>query len=382
MIYLDNAATAPMRRSVIEAMWPYLTADFGNPSSSHSLGERASTALERARAVVAERLGARPNEVVFTSGGTEANNLAIKGLALENPRGRHIVTSPIEHEAVRESCEYLVRHHGFTVDVTDVARDGTVTAEDLRRVIRPDTSVVAVMHANNEIGTVQPIADLSAVAYDSGALFHTDAVQTVGALAVGMVDLGCDTLALSGHKFGAPKGVGALIVRRGVRLEPVIHGGGQERGRRSGTENVAFAVALARALSDAEDFRLSRGDAIVAGRDRLISGVLAAAPGALLTGAVRNRLPAHASFCLPGTNGEAVLLELDRRGVMASSGSACAAGRTDASHVLLAVGIDDDVARTALRFTIGYDTTVEEIDTVVAALRDSLHDLGALSTRG
>jgi len=380
MIYLDNAATTAVRTRVLEEMWPYLTADYGNPSSTHSLGESAARALAGARARIAAIIGCSPAELVFTSGGTESDNLAIKGMALERPRGRHIVTSPVEHEAVLESCDYLVRHHGFTVAYADVTAEGIVTAEALRRVLHPDTTLVTVMHASNEIGSVQPVAELAAAAHDVGALFHTDAVQSVGAIDVHVDDLGVDTLAFSGHKFGAPKGSGALFVRRGIRLEPLVHGGGQERGRRSGTENVAAAIGLAAALTIADETRRSRSALLEAARDRFIAAVLESAPGAFLTGHPRDRLPGHASFCLPGTNGEAVLLELDHRGVVCSSGSACAAGQTDPSHVLLALGIDDGLAQTAIRFTIGPDITNDELDRAVAALRDALARLGALGS--
>ncbi|HEY9365094.1 MAG TPA: cysteine desulfurase family protein, partial [Agromyces sp.] len=252
MIFLDHAATTPVRREALEAMWPFLSGSFGNPSSHHALGDEASRALAAARATVAAVVGCRPGDVVFTSGGTEADNLAVKGLALANPRGRHLVVSPIEHEAVLESAAFLARVHGFEVSEVAVDEGGLVTPEALAEVIRPDTALVSVQLANNEIGTVQPVADLAAVAHAAGALVHTDAVQAAGWLPLSLDALGVDALSLAGHKVGAPKGTGALIVRGRLQLEPVLHGGGQERGRRSGTENVAGAVAFATALRLAE----------------------------------------------------------------------------------------------------------------------------------
>ncbi|MDF2575681.1 MAG: cysteine desulfurase [Agromyces sp.] len=252
MIFLDHAATTPVRREALEAMWPFLTNAFGNPSSHHGLGDEAARALAAARADVAGVIGCRPGDVVFTSGGTEADNLAIKGIALANPRGRHVVVSPIEHEAVLESADHLARVHGFEVSFADVDDHGLVHPEALARVIRPDTTLVSVQLANNEIGTVQPIAELAAIAHASGAAMHTDAVQAAGWLPLSLDALGADAISLAGHKVGAPKGTGALIVRGRVPLEPVLHGGGQERGRRSGTENVAGAVAFATALRLAE----------------------------------------------------------------------------------------------------------------------------------
>jgi cysteine desulfurase len=526
MIYLDAAATTPVRREVLEAMWPYLTGEFGNPSSHHTLGEQAARALADARARVATCLNCRASEIIFTSGGTEADNLAIKGIALANPRGRHIVTTAIEHEAVLASCDYLRRHHGFTItylplefdpairialvdgetvpkdevptDRDTLANRNSLSDEDIltagvslpqgdslttslllsaedsstgripsaphsavkrapstgridltaaREAITPETTLVTVMAANNEVGTVQPIAELAAIARAAGVLIHTDAVQAAGALALDVRALGVDALSLSGHKLGAPKGIGVLYLRGRVPVEAVLHGGGQERGRRSGTENVAGAVGFALALELATAEQPQRAAELAARRDELIRGVIAAVPGALLTGpnpllarpnpllaqdnpprtgdnllakpdpvepspstplAVRSprqhaapiqhaapfrldeaadriaevvrsavesvasvttgrveegeaegwpvRLPNSASFCFPGTSGEAMLLELERRGILCSSGSACAAGSSEPSHVLLALGYDPTTAQTAVRFTLTSST--------------------------
>ena len=378
MIYLDAAATSPVRREVLEAMWPYLTGDFGNPSSHHSVGESAARGLAEARTAVAEWLGCRASEIVFTSGGTEADNLAITGIALANPRGRHIVTTRIEHEAVLESVDYLVRLHGFSVTFVPVGRDGLVSASDFAAALRPDTTLASVMFANNEVGTVQPIAELAALAHEHGIPFHTDAVQAAGWYPFDVRTLGVDALSVSGHKIGAPKGAGALFVRGRIPLEPLIHGGGQERGRRSGTENVAGAVALGTAARLAAEGLEARAEAAAAARDAFVAAVLSEVPSASLTGHPTLRLPGSASFVFPGTNGEAVLLELERRGIVSSSGSACAAGSEDASHVLLALGYPEDVARTAVRFSWGAEVTPEQLNTVALAVGQAVRTVASL----
>jgi cysteine desulfurase len=380
MIYLDSAATTAVRREVLEAMWPYLTENFGNPSSHHTVGEAAARALADARATVATWLGCRPGEVVFTSGGTEADNLALKGIALGNPRGRHLIISAIEHEAVRESADYLRRLHGFEITTLQVDVDGLIDPADLAAALRPNTTLVSIMYANNEIGTVQPIADLAAIAGAAGVPFHTDAVQAAGWLDLSVAELGVDALSLSGHKLGAPKGIGALFVRGRLPLEPLIHGGGQERERRSGTENVAGAVALATAIRLSEAHRQTNAAAAIAARDEFIATVLATVPSARLTGHPTLRLPATASFVFPGTSGESVLLELERRGVVSSSGSACAAGSDDASHVLVALGLDDEVAQTAVRFTWSPDVSAAALRDVAVSVSAAVVEVGSLDT--
>jgi len=378
VFYLDRAATTPVRREVLEAMWPYLTGVFGNPSSTHGVGDEAARGLTAARAAVAAVLGCRPSEVVFTTGGTEGANTAIKGIALAAPRGRHVVTSAIEHEAVLESCAYLARFHDFDVTVLPVGPDGRVDPAVLRAALRPDTTLVSIAHADNEIGTVQDVPVLAAVAHEVGARFHTDAVQSAPWLPIGLGTLGVDALSLSGHKLGAPKGTGVLAVGSGVPLEPLLHGGGQERGRRSGTEDVAGAVAVATALGlAAESVRSGAGTATTV-RDAVLDGVLAAVPGAFVSGSREHRLPGHASFCFPGVNGETVLLELEQRDVVSSSGSACAAGSTEASHVLTALGIPEDVARTALRLTFDATLTAGDVPFVVGAVADAVATVRAL----
>lgn len=371
MIYLDSAATTPVRREVLEAMWPYLTGEFGNASSQSALGKRAADALKGARQGVAACLGCRAGEIVFTSGGTEADNFAIKGIALATPRGRHVVTSAIEHEAVLESCAYLERHHDFSVTRLPVDRFGRVDAKGFREALREDTTLATIMLANNEVGTVEPVAELAELAHAAGVPFHTDAVQAPGLLDLNVAALGVDALSLSGHKLGAPKGFGALYLRGRVQAEPLVHGGGQERGRRSGTENVAGAVGFALALELATRGRAERVARLGRLRDGLIAGVLAGVPEALLTGHPDARLAANASFCFPGTSGESMLLQLEERGIVCSSGSACAAGRDDPSYVLLAMGYAPEVAQTAVRFSLNDGVTEDEIARVAAAVRES-----------
>ena len=379
MIYLDAAATTPVRREVLDAMWPYLTGEFGNPSSHHTLGEQAAKALADARSRVAGILGCRASEVIFTSGGTEADNLAIKGIALAAPRGRHIVTSAIEHEAVLESCDYLRRQHGFEITIVPVDADGLVTVKVFEQALRPDTTLCSIMLANNEVGTIQSIAELARIARERGVPMHTDAVQAAGALDLNVANLGIDAMSLSGHKLGAPKGIGVLFVRGRLQMEPVNHGGGQERGRRSGTENVAGAVGFATALELATASREERMAQLSALRDELIRGVLSAVPEAMLTGHPIQRLPNNASFCFPSTSGEAVLLQLEERGIVCSSGSACAAGSDQPSHVLLAMGIVPEVAQTAVRFTLSDSTSAEQIPVVVESVRQAVEAVRAIS---
>lgn len=384
MIFLDAAATTPVRREVLDAMWPYLTGGFGNPSSHHTLGEAAAAALAQARRTVADVLGCRPGEVVFTSGGTEADNLAVKGVALArqaaNPLLDRVVISAVEHPAVEESARYLERFHGFSVDVVPVDSTGRVTPEALAGALRPETALVSIMYANNEVGTIQPIAALADAARAHGIPFHTDAVQAAGWLPLDTRPLGVDAMSISGHKLGAPKGCGLLFVRSRTRLEPVIHGGGQERGRRSGTENVAGAVGLATALTLARDRQAGEQARVAALRDRFIAAVLAGVPDAVLTGHPSERLPSVASFCFPGTSGEAVLLELERRGVVCSSGSACAAGSDAPSAVLTAMGVPAEVAQTAVRFSFDAAVTREDLDAAAAAVQAAvagIRNLGA-----
>lgn len=384
MIFLDAAATTPVRREVLEAMWPYLSGGFGNPSSHHSLGEAAATALAEARSAVAKVLNCRAGEVTFTSGGTEADNLAVKGIALArhaaDPSLKRVVISAIEHPAVEESARYLERVHGFTVDVVPVDTDGLVSVDALRAVLRPETALVSIMYANNEIGTVQPVKDLAAAAHGMGIPFHTDAVQAAGWLSVDVKALGVDALSLSGHKLGAPKGSGVLFTKGRMRVEPLVHGGGQERGKRSGTENVAGAVALSTALTLSLREQPELAARVSELRERFVAQVLQAVPGAILTGHRSRRLPSIASFCFPGTSGESVLLELERLGVVCSSGSACAAGLDAPSPVLLALGMVPEIAQTAVRFSFPSTVTEAELEQAAGAVETAVGRVRNLAT--
>ncbi|WP_270409678.1 cysteine desulfurase family protein [Microbacterium maritypicum] len=368
MLYLDHAATSPVRPEVLEAMGPYLSGVYGNPSSHHTAGEAAAGALDDARARVARILGMRTGDVVFTAGGTEANNLAVKGIvlaALEAGR-RHLVISPIEHESILESAEYLRRFQAVEVTLLPVDARGRIAPDDLTAAIRDDTALVSIGHANNEIGTIQDATALASVTRAARVPLHLDAVQSAGWL--GLRDLGADAVSIAGHKLGTPKGIGALAVRGRVPIEPLLHGGGQERGRRSGTENVAGAVALATALEIAEHEREVVAARIGAATRHFIALVLDSIPEAVLTGEALHRLPGTASFTFAGTSGESVLLELERRGVISSSGSACAAGSDEPSHVLLACAVAPEVAQTAVRFTFGRVPLPEDAPVRLAAL--------------
>ncbi|AKU17553.1 cysteine desulfurase family protein [Luteipulveratus mongoliensis] len=361
MTYFDHAATSPPRREVVEAVLPYLTSDFGNAASQHELGQSAHRALEDARKRVAARLGARASEIIFTSGGTESDNTAVKGIALAVPRGRHVIISAIEHPAVLESAAFLERL-GYDVTHLPVDHDGLVSVESLQAALRSDTTLVSVQYANNEVGTIQPIAELAAVTRAAGVPLHTDAVQAAGWLDLDVDRLGVQAMSLSGHKIGAPKGVGVLYVRRRTPIEPLLHGGGQERGLRSGTTDVASAVGFATAL-DLVD--LAAAVEVTHRRDALIDQVLGQVEGASLTGHRTERLPGHASFVFDGVSGESVLLQLQERGSMCSSGSACAAGSDEPSPVLLAMGYDGPLAQTAIRLT--FDERTPEADLVDVA---------------
>ncbi|MFC7860859.1 cysteine desulfurase family protein [Arthrobacter koreensis] len=365
MIYFDAAATTPVRPEVLAALAPLYTSDFGNPSSTHSAGETAARALDYARRTAADVLGVRPGDIVFTSGGTEADNLAIKGLALASPQGRHIVSSAVEHPAVLESLAYLQRFHGFRITLVPVDGTGRVDAAAVEAALTHDTTLCTIMTANNEVGTLQPVAEIAAVCRARGIPFHTDAVQAAGWLPVSVTGTGIDAMSISGHKLGAPKGCGVLYVRGVLPLEPLLHGGGQERGRRSGTENVAGAVAMATALKLADQERQAAAPRAAKLRDYLIETVLGSVPGALLTGHRTDRLPGHASFCFPGTSGESVLLEAERAGVLCSSGSACAAGSDEPSAVLTAMGMDRETAQTAVR--LSFPPSVRESEVALAA---------------
>ncbi len=367
-IYLDYAATTPVHPAVRKAMEPWLRQEFGNPGSLHPLGRRAAEAVAHARAQVALALGSHADEVVFTSGGTESDNLALTGVALALRAKRHLVTTTIEHSAVLGAAAHLREHFGVEVTYVPVDERGIVDPVAVASAIRPDTFLVSVMLANNEIGTIQPVPEIARLARSRGVLVHTDAVQAAGLLDLDVDRLGVDLLSLSAHKFYAPKGVGVLYVRRGTPLVPLIHGGDQEGQRRAGTENGAGIVACGAALELVERHRPATSARLAALRDHLIAGIEATLPGALLNGDRGRRLPGHASFCFGDVHGETLLLDLEMEGVLASSGSACHAGSQDPSHVLLAIGRSPDLAHTALRLTLGAPTTEAEVTRVLELL--------------
>ncbi len=367
-VYLDHAATTPVDARVLEAMLPYFSERCGNASSLHSFGQEARAGVDTARAQVAAAIGARPAEIVFTSGATEADNLAVLGTALaQEERGRHIVTSAIEHSAVLEPCRFL-EARGYTVTYVPVDGRGLIDPDDVRRALRPDTVLVTIMAANNEIGTVQPVADIGRLTRERGVPFHTDATQMVGTLPMRVDELGVDLLSISGHKRYGPKGVGALYVRRGTPCRRLQHGGEHERGRRGGTENVPGIVGLGAALHLAGALMEEERRRVEALRDRLVATALEI-PGARLNGDPARRLPNNANLSFEGTDGQSLVIGLDLQGVAASSGSACSSGSVEPSHVLLALGLAPELAGAAVRLTLGRRTTEAEVDFAAAMLR-------------
>lgn len=367
-IYADNAATTKMSRAAIEAMMPYLEDIYGNPSSLHRWGQAAAAALNTAREEMAAVLNCSPKEITFTSGGSEADNQAIVSAARlgEKSGKKHIISTAFEHHAVLHTLEALEKQ-GFSVTLLDVHENGLVTPEQVENAIREDTCLVTVMYANNEIGTIQPVEEIGKLCRERGVPFHTDAVQAAGHLPIDVQAQNIDMLSLSAHKFHGPKGVGALYARRGIPLENIIYGGGQERGKRAGTENIAEIVSMAAALKEACEHMERNAKKLTVLRDRLIDG-LAAIPHSLLNGDRTCRLPGNVNFCFEGIEGESLLLLLDDEGVAASSGSACTSGSLDPSHVLLALGRPHEIAHGSLRLSLGEDITEEEVDYIIGAV--------------
>ena len=367
-VYADNAATTPVSQTVLNAMLPYYTEKYGNPSSLYAVGREAKKALEEARENVANHLGALPNEIFFTSGGSEADNWAIKGVAHELAKKgkKHIITSKFEHHAVLHTTESLEKE-GFEVTYLEVYENGIVKPEDVEKAIREDTALVTIMYANNEIGTIQPISEIGAICKKHGVLFHTDAVQAVGNVKINVKEENIDLLSLSGQKLHAPKGVGALYVRRGIRLPNLISGGAQERGKRAGTENVAGIVALSVAMDEAYANLDERNARLIRMRDRLIEGASKIERSRLNGDAVK-RLPGNFNMCFEGIEGESLLLKLDFAGICASSGSACTSGSLDPSHVLLAIGLPHEIAHGSLRISFSDQNTEEDVDYILEVL--------------
>lgn len=379
-VYLDHSATTPVRPEVLEAMLPFLKDEaFGNPSTVYSYGREAKKALEEAREKVANLIGARPEEIFFTSGGTEADNLALIGTAAANEKkGRHIITSSIEHHAVLHTAQYLLRH-GFKVTFLPVTPEGLVRVEDVEKAITDETILISIMHVNNEVGTIQPIKEIGKLARERGIIFHTDAVQSVGKLPVNVDELGVDLLSASGHKIYGPKGIGCLYIRKGTKINPILYGGAQERKRRPGTENMPGIVGFGRAAELAGQELESEMERLQALRDKLIDGILTRIEDVQLNGDPRQRVATNANFSFRYCEGESILLSLDMKGICASSGSACTSGSLDPSHVLLAMGIPHEVAHGSVRMTLGRDNTEEDIDYVLEVMPEIIARLRSMS---
>ena len=379
MIYLDNAATTRTAPEVVDAMLPYFTEDYGNPSTIYSLGAAGKKAVNQARRTIADTIGGKPEEIYFTAGGTEADNWAIKAAAeAYGDKGKHIITTKIEHHAVLHTCEYLEKN-GFEVTYLEVDSNGLVDPETLKAAIRPDTILISIMYANNEIGTIEPIAQLGAIAKERGILFHTDAVQAFGQIPINVDDLHVDMLSASAHKLNGPKGIGMLYIRTGVKIRSFVHGGSQERKRRAGTENVpgivGFGAAVGRAVCIMEEKSKKETEL----RDYLISRIEAEIPYSRLNGHRTERLPGNVNFSFEFIEGESMLIMLDMKGICASSGSACTSGALDPSHVLMAIGLKHEIAHGSLRLTLSEENTKEEMDIVVEELKKIVARLREMS---
>ena len=375
-VYLDHAATTPVAREVLEAMIPFFSEKFGNASSLHAYGREARKALEESREKVAKLINAEPEEIIFTGSGTESDNLAIKGIAFLHRKG-HIITSSIEHPAVLETCHYLQRK-GFEVTFLPVDKYGLIDIDELEKAIREDTILISIMHASNEIGTIEPVEEIGKIASKNNIIFHTDAVQSVGKIEVDVKKLNVDLLSMSSHKIHGPKGVGALYIRKGIKIEPVLHGGGHERGLRSSTENVAGIVGFAKACEIAGNRMEKDAEKMTKLRDKIIKEVLKIEE-TYLTGHPTKRLPNHASFYFRGIEGESLVLMLDSKGIATSTGSACSSKKLQPSHVLLATGVKPEDAHGSLRVTMGRENTEEEIEYFLDVLPQIVEDLRKIS---
>ena len=378
-IYLDNAATTQTYPEVLDAMLPFFTEHYGNPSSIYSFAGEAGKAVDEARRTIASAIGADASEIYFTGGGSESDNWALKATAeAYASKGKHIITSKIEHHAILHTCEWLAKY-GIEVTYLDVDENGLVSPEALKAAIRPDTILVSIMTANNEIGTIEPIAELGRIAHEAGALFHTDAVQAFGHIPINVDEMNIDMLSASGHKFNGPKGIGFMYIRKGVKIRSFIHGGSQERNRRAGTHNVPGIVGMAKAASLAVEQMNERMAYETKLRDHLIERVLNEIPYVRLNGHRTNRLPNNANFCFRFIEGESMLILLDQNGICGSSGSACTSGSLDPSHVLLAIGLPHEIAHGSLRLTLSEKTTMEDIDFTVDKLKEIIERLRSMS---
>jgi cysteine desulfurase len=381
-IYMDHSATTPVAARVLQAMLPYLSDKFGNASSLHSFGQEAKAALEESREKVAKLLGASPEEIIFTSGGTESDNLALKGIARRNSKqGRHIITTCIEHPAILETCKTLEKE-GFAVTYLPVTGEGVVDMAALEAAIRPDTILISVMHANNEVGTIQPIEEIGKLAAEKDIYLHTDAVQSVGKIPTDVNTLGVDLLSLSAHKIYGPKGVGALYIHRGTKLESIVQGGGHERGLRSGTENVAGIVGLARAAELCGESMAGEGQRLSKLCDRLGALVLGRVKDSWINGTMKRRLPGSLNFGFSYVEGESLLLYLDAKGIAVSTGSACSSHKLEPSHVLLALGLKPEECHGSLRITMGRSNTEEEVDYVGECIVEAVERFRGISALG
>ena len=379
LIYLDNAATTKTSEEVVAAMLPYFTEYYGNPSSVYEFASESKKAVSNARRTIAETLGAQENEIYFTAGGSEADNWALKATAeAYQNKGKHIITTKIEHHAILHTAEYLEKR-GFEITYIGVDENGVVKVDELEKAIRPDTILISVMFANNEIGTIQPIKEIGEIAKKHGILFHTDAVQAYGQLPINVDELHIDMLSSSGHKLNGPKGIGFLYIRKGVKIRSFVHGGAQERKRRAGTENVPGIVGYGKAAEIAAKTMKERTAKEIELRDHLIDRVLAEVPYTRLNGHRTNRLPNNANFSFQFVEGESLLILLDNNGICASSGSACTSGSLDPSHVLLAIGLPHEIAHGSLRLTLSAETTMEDIDFVVDCIKQIIERLRSMS---
>ena len=377
LIYMDNAATTPVHSEVYEAMKPYFSEVYSNPSAVYTFAGKAGRAVDEARRTIASVINAKPDEVYFTAGGSESDNWAIIGAAEGNcNKGKHIITTRIEHHAVLNTCKYLEKH-GFEVTYLDVDKYGRVSPEDVENAIRPDTILISVMTANNEIGSIQPIEEIGGIAKDHGILFHTDAVQAMGHIQIDVEKMNIDMLSASAHKLNGPKGVGLMYIRKGIAIPSFIHGGAQERGRRAGTLNVPGIVGFATAARMAEESLTERNQYVTGLRDYFIDRALGGIDGSRLNGDRINRLPNNVNLSFPGINGETLLILLDQNGICASSGSACSSGSLDPSHVLTAIGLSDQEAGSSLRFTLSEQNTRDDVDYTIDIIKKALptHDV-------